>query len=143
MAIAISDRTPTAAAIVAPSPTAGASQVSEFDPPMSLTNAVEPSVRAEDPTGSSHLSRQQPTGRSTAPLSVPYCMGREPRHLPMCTQGRSLVELTTRTIQGRYLLCPSGTLNLITIGILARAQKLTGAQVHGASFLSSHGQILA
>ena len=61
----------------------------------------------------------------------------------MSSQGRSLVELTTRTIQGRYLLCPSGTLNLITTGILARAQKLTGAEVHGAFFLSTHGQILA
>ena len=70
-------------------------------------------------------------------------MGRDPRYLPESVFGRTLTELTTRTIQGRYLLRPSGTLNQITVGILARAQKLAGNELHAFGYLSNHGQLLA
>ena len=79
----------------------------------------------------SYRSNRLPLGASDAVsgLRLLLQMGRKPRHLPESAYGRSLAELTTRTIQGRYLLRPSGTLNQIAIGILARAQKLSGAQV--------------
>ena len=77
-------------------------------------------------------------------LCVYFCqMGRGPRHLPTSVYGRTLVELTSRTIQGRCLLRPSGRLSQITIGVLARAQGISGAQVHAFTFLSNHCHLLA
>lgn len=98
------------------------------------------------------------------PTSVsPLGMGRDPRHLPEKRRaargetpegyvesaaptdcfGRTPTELTSRTIQGRFLLRPSGRLTQITIGILARAQRLSGAEVHAFVSLSNHLQPLA
>ncbi|HEX7181154.1 MAG TPA: transposase [Thermoanaerobaculia bacterium] len=56
--------------------------------------------------------------------------------------GGALVHVTTRTIQGRYLLRPSPALNEIVIGVLARAQRLYPAGVCAAVAASNHYHLL-
>ena len=56
--------------------------------------------------------------------------------------GGSLCEVTHRCLQGRHLLKPSPRLNRLVTGILARAQRLTGAGVVGATVLSNHLHLL-
>jgi REP element-mobilizing transposase RayT len=60
------------------------------------------------------------------------------RHFP----SGSLVEVTTRTVQGRLLLAPSPALNQIILGVLGRAQRLYGVRVHAYSFASNHYHLL-
>ncbi len=48
-------------------------------------------------------------------------MGRRLRFIP--PEG-ALVEVTCRTVQGRFLLTPSADLNEIILGVLGRAQRL-------------------
>lgn len=69
-------------------------------------------------------------------------MGRPLRYIP---EGGSLVEVTTRTIQGRYLLRPDdrGRVNETVIGVLGRAQRLTGLSIIAVSVMSSHWHLLA
>ena len=69
-------------------------------------------------------------------------MGRPLRFIP---EGGTLVEITTRTIQGRYLLRPDsrGRVNEIVVGVLARAQELYGVRIVAVSALSTHIHILA
>ena len=55
---------------------------------------------------------------------------------------RSLVEITCRTQHGRHLLRPDDMFVAIVIGILARAQGLTGMCIHAFVFLSNHFHIL-
>jgi REP element-mobilizing transposase RayT len=50
----------------------------------------------------------------------------------------SLVEITTRTIQGRLLLVPSQLLNQIIVGVLGRAQCRHPVRIHGYAFASNH-----
>ena len=56
----------------------------------------------------------------------------------------ALVEITTRTIQGRYLLRPDkrGRVNELILGVIGRAQQLTSISIVGVSVLSSHIHIL-
>jgi REP element-mobilizing transposase RayT len=54
-----------------------------------------------------------------------------------------MVEITTRTVQGRWLLRPSEELNDTILGILARAQELYGVELHAFTFLSNHFHLLA
>ena len=69
-------------------------------------------------------------------------MGRDPRYIP---PGGAMVEITTRTIQGRYLLRPdpAGQVNEVFLGILGHAQKRYGGLIHAVSGLSSHYHLLA
>ncbi|MEM1181043.1 MAG: transposase [Acidobacteriota bacterium] len=67
-------------------------------------------------------------------------MARNPRYLP---SPGALVEITQRTIQGRFLLKPSRRLNAVVAGCFARAQKNTGATVHAVAVLSNHFHLLA
>ena len=53
-----------------------------------------------------------------------------------------MVEVTCRTIQGRFLLKPSRELNSITIGVLGRAQRLYRVDIHAFVFLSNHYHLL-
>ncbi len=53
-----------------------------------------------------------------------------------------MVEVTSRTIQGRMLLRPSALLNEIICGVLARAARLHEVGVHGHGFLSNHYHLL-
>jgi hypothetical protein len=54
------------------------------------------------------------------------------------SHGRITVELTATTVRSAYLLRPSRRLSEITIGVLARAQKASDAQVHAFCYLSTH-----
>jgi hypothetical protein len=55
---------------------------------------------------------------------------------------RSLVEITTRTIQGRLLLKPSPELTDIILGVIGKAQSLYGMTIHAFVFLSTHAHFL-
>jgi REP element-mobilizing transposase RayT len=66
-------------------------------------------------------------------------MGRPLRWIPP----HSLVEVTSRTIHGRFLLRPSRDLNEVVIGILARAQLRHEVKVCAFIFLSNHFHLLA
>ncbi len=61
-------------------------------------------------------------------------MARKLRYVP--TDG--LVEVTAKTIQGRYLLRPGPEMNRRFIGIVAKAKSLYGVKVHALSCLSNH-----
>ena len=65
-------------------------------------------------------------------------MSRRIRFIPE----RSLVEITCRTMQGRFLLRPSKTLRRRIIGVLGRAQELYGVEIHAFTFLSNHYHLL-
>ena len=66
-------------------------------------------------------------------------MGRRLRYIP--PEG-CLVEVTNRTIQGRFLLRPSAELNMLVVGILGRAQRLYDVEIHGYVVLSNHYHLL-
>jgi len=52
------------------------------------------------------------------------------------------VEVTCRTVQGRFLLSPSTELNEIILGVLGRAQRLYPVGLCGYVFLSNHYHLL-
>jgi hypothetical protein len=56
---------------------------------------------------------------------------------------QSLVEITTRTLQGRLLLKPSSELTDIILGVIGKAQELYGMTIHAFVFLSTHAHFLA
>jgi REP element-mobilizing transposase RayT len=64
------------------------------------------------------------------------------RHLRFVPEGGGLVEVTCRTIQGRFLLRPSQQLNDIILGVLGRAQERHPLEIVSFSFLSSHFHML-
>jgi hypothetical protein len=64
-----------------------------------------------------------------------------PRPLRFIPSG-SLVEITTRTIQGRLLLRPSAELTDIILGVVGKAQSLYGMTIHAFVFLSTHAHFL-
>jgi REP element-mobilizing transposase RayT len=66
-------------------------------------------------------------------------MARGIRFIP---EGGALVEVTGRTLHGRFLLRPSQELRVITLGILARAKRMYGVRIHSFVFLSNHMHIL-
>ena len=49
-----------------------------------------------------------------------------------------LVEITSRTLHGRYLLRPSAESNAIILGALGRAQAKYGGYLHAFIVLSNH-----
>ena len=57
-------------------------------------------------------------------------------------EGGALVEVTCRTLQGRYLLRPSPELDEIIVGVLARAQRRSPVRICAFSFLSNHYHLL-
>ena len=66
-------------------------------------------------------------------------MGRRLRFVP---ERGTLVEVTCRTVQGRFLLRPSPLLNEIILGILARAQRRYPVGICAFSWISNHYHIL-
>jgi REP element-mobilizing transposase RayT len=64
------------------------------------------------------------------------------RRLRFIPAGGALVEVTCRTIQGRFLLKPTDELNSIVLGILGRAQRLYSVDIHAFVFLSNHYHLL-
>ncbi len=67
-------------------------------------------------------------------------MGRRLRYLP--PEGSGLVEVTCRTVQGRFLLTPSTELNEIILGTLGRAQELYPVEICAFAFASNHFHLL-
>ena len=65
-----------------------------------------------------------------------------PRPLRFLPAPGALVEVTTRTIQGRHLLQPTPSINQALLGVLGRAQKMYGMVVHFAVVLSNHYHLL-
>ena len=55
---------------------------------------------------------------------------------------KSLVEITTRTLQGRLLLRPSPDLTDIILGVIGKAQALYDMTIHAFVFLSTHAHFL-
>jgi REP element-mobilizing transposase RayT len=55
---------------------------------------------------------------------------------------RSLVEITTRTIQGRLLLTPSPELNDLVLGVIGKAQHTYTMTIHAFVVLSNHAHFL-
>ena len=65
-----------------------------------------------------------------------------PRRLRFIPPEGSVVEVTTRTLQGRLLLAPSHTLNLLILGVLGRTQRLYDVAIHDFIFMSNHYHLL-
>jgi REP element-mobilizing transposase RayT len=53
-----------------------------------------------------------------------------------------MVEVTLRTVHGRFLLCPGRRLNDIVVGVLGRAQRKYGMTIHALVVLSNHVHLL-
>lgn len=66
------------------------------------------------------------------------CVPRKLRFIPE----ESLVEITCRTIHGRFLLRPGPALNNLIIGVLARGQRATGTRICAFVYLSNHYHLL-
>lgn len=66
-------------------------------------------------------------------------MARNLRYVP---REGGLFEVTTRTVQGRFLLRPSAELNAIVLGVLGRAQRLYSVEIHAFVCLANHYHIL-
>jgi hypothetical protein len=64
-----------------------------------------------------------------------------PRPLRFIPNG-ALVEVTTRTMQGRLLLRPSPELSDIILGIIGKAQSLYPLAIHAFVVLSTHAHFL-
>ena len=64
-------------------------------------------------------------------------MGRYPRYHPPSELESTLVEITSRLIQGRALLRPGTKLNRRVIGVIGRAQQLYEVEIHAVGFLSN------
>ena len=54
----------------------------------------------------------------------------------------ALVEITTRTLQGRLLLKPSPELTDLILGVIGKAQTLYSMTIHAFVFLSTHAHFL-
>jgi len=67
------------------------------------------------------------------------CMARRLRYIP---EGGALVEVTCRTLQGRFLLRPTKPLRSLGLGVLGRAQRLYPVDLHAFVFLSNHYHLL-
>ena len=61
----------------------------------------------------------------------------------MLEDPNGLVELTSRTQHGRFLMCPSEEVNELILGVLGRAQAKYSVALHAFTFLSNHNHILA
>ena len=64
------------------------------------------------------------------------------RKLRYVPQPRTLVSITNRTIQGRYLLTPAASFNDLFLGILGRTQRIHEMEIAAATVLSNHFHIL-
>jgi REP element-mobilizing transposase RayT len=53
-----------------------------------------------------------------------------------------MVEVTMRTIHGRFLLRPSPAVNDLIVGVIGRAQRKYGMRLHAVAVLSSHWHAL-
>lgn len=66
-----------------------------------------------------------------------------PRRIRSLDDPHGLVEITTRTIHGRYLMCPSEKVNDIINGVVGRGQAKYEVTIYTATFLSNHYHLMA
>jgi len=59
-----------------------------------------------------------------------------------CPFPRQMFEVTTRTLQGEFLLRPSPEINALVLGVFGHAQEATGMEIHGFAVMSNHYHIL-
>ena len=64
------------------------------------------------------------------------------RKLRYVPEKRTMVEVTDRTIHGRFLLLPTPRLKKIVLGALGRAQRLHGVRIFSFACLSNHFHLL-
>jgi REP element-mobilizing transposase RayT len=64
------------------------------------------------------------------------------RKLRYVPQSRTLVSITNRTIQGRYLLTPGLTFNDLLLGILGKTQRIREMDIAAVTVLSNHFHLL-
>ncbi len=64
------------------------------------------------------------------------------RRLRYVPQPRTLVSITNRTIQGRYLLTPGPSFNDLFLGILGRTQRIHKMEIATVNVLSDHFHLL-
>ena len=85
------------------------------------------------------VRRPPPPAAGEPPVS------RRLRHVPKAEpyEAGTLVEVTCRTIHGRYLLRPSDELNEIVIGVLGYAQQSCPISICGITVASNHYHLLA
>ncbi len=60
------------------------------------------------------------------------------RKLRFVSETKTVVEVTDRTIHGRFLLLPTPLLKTIVLGALGRAQRLHGVRIFGFACVSNH-----
>ena len=65
-------------------------------------------------------------------------VGRPLRFLP----AGAMVEVTMRTVHGRFLLRPSRPVNDLVVGVIGRAQRKYGMKIHALAVLSGHWHAL-
>ena len=77
--------------------------------------------------------------RETRTIVVSWCVPREIRTIE--TKGR-IVEITARTVHGRYLLRPSALVNELILGVVGRGQAMYDVELFAFVFLSNHLHLL-
>jgi REP element-mobilizing transposase RayT len=68
-------------------------------------------------------------------------MPRSPRYFPDSGTPSTPIEVTTRTLQGRFLLRPCPEVTSIVIGVVARAQERFGMTVNWLVAASNHAHL--
>ena len=63
-------------------------------------------------------------------------------HLPRWIPRRALVEVSTRTFQGRYFLKPTRPVREIILGVIGRAQRMYSMEICLITFMSNHYHML-
>lgn len=71
-------------------------------------------------------------------------MSHQPRWIPESSTPdlRSLVEVSTRTFQSRYLLCPTPKVRELVLGVIGRAQRMYEMEICLLTFMSNHYHML-
>ncbi len=65
-----------------------------------------------------------------------------PRKLRFVPHARTLISITCRAVQGRYLFRPSPQLNDLVLGVLGRAQRRYKTTISAFAVLLSHFHLL-
>ena len=66
-----------------------------------------------------------------------------PRRIRLLDDPHRVVDLTSRTLHGRYLMPPGEKVNARILGVVGRAQRLYKIQLHAFIFMSNHKHIMA
>ena len=64
------------------------------------------------------------------------------RRLRLLDNESGVVEVTSRTLHGRFLMRPSAEVNQIILGVLGRAQAKYEVELYAFVFLSNHAHLL-